>query len=269
MPSNTGAQHETGNFASDFYRRALQILNESQIRYLLGGAYMMHEYAGIDRNTKDLDIFVMPRDCERVLKRFAAAGYRTELTYSHWLGKIFSNGEYIDVIFSSGNGLCQVDREWFKYALDGMALGYAVKFCPPEEMIWQKVFVATRERFDAADVAHLLLARGDRLDWDRLLRRMGVYWRLLLSHLVLFDFIYPSERGQIPAWVLDELLNRFRMELACNPVTDRVCQGTLLSATDYVFDIESLGYLDARLTPWGNMIPEEIAAWTAGLQKGA
>ena len=60
-----------------------------------------------------------------------------------------------------------------------------------------------RERYDGADVAHLLRAHGDRLDWPRLLRRFGPHWRVLLSHLVLFGFIYPGERALVPAWVMD------------------------------------------------------------------
>jgi hypothetical protein len=38
-----------------------------------------------------------------------------------------------------------------------------------------------RERFDGADVAHIILAYGDRLDWRRLLERFGStggsWWR--------------------------------------------------------------------------------------------
>lgn len=51
-----------------------------------------------------------------------------------------------------------------------------------------------RERFDGADVAHIILKRGKRLDWGRLLSRFGEHWRVLLSHLILFDYIYPSEK---------------------------------------------------------------------------
>ena len=49
-----------------------------------------------------------------------------------------------------------------------------------------------RERYDGADVAHIILAYGDRMDWRRLIDRFGRYWRVLLSHLVLYGFIYPS-----------------------------------------------------------------------------
>src|SRR5437899_2577696 len=80
-------------------------------------------------------------------------------------------------------------------------LGVPVRLCPAEEIIWSKAFIMERERYDGNDVAHLLRARGCALDWDRLLRRFDGHWRVLLSHIVLFGFIYPAERAAIPARV--------------------------------------------------------------------
>src|SRR5207244_2638102 len=141
-------------------------------------------------DSKDLDIFVLPQDCSRALAVLSAAGFRTELTFSHWLGKVFNNGEFIDIIFSSGNGVCRVDEGWFKYSTPGLLFGIPVRFCPAEESIWSKSFVMERERYDGADVAHLLHACGSTLDWPRLLSRFGEDWPVLLSHIILFGFIY-------------------------------------------------------------------------------
>ena len=41
-----------------------------------------------------------------------------------------------------------------------------------------------------------------------------------------------------------------------------VCNGPLLSRTQYRADIEDWGYHDARLPPWGKMTPEQIERWT-------
>ena len=68
-------------------------------------------------------------------------------------------------------------------------------------MVWSKAFVMEKYRYDGADVAHLLLRQGASLDWKRLLRRFGRHWRVLLSHLVLFEFIYPGQRVVPPALV--------------------------------------------------------------------
>ena len=46
---------------------------------------------------------------------------------------------------------------------------------------------------------------GPALDWPRLLMRFGDYWRVLLSHIILFGFVYPDKRENVPQWVMDEL----------------------------------------------------------------
>ena len=121
-----------------FYCQGLTLLRDAQIPFLIGGAYVFERYTGIARDTKDLDIFVHPRDCDRVFQTLGSGGYQTDLTFPHWLGKAFSGGHFIDVIFSSGNGACPVDDEWFEHAADGQLLGIPVRFCPAEEIIWQK-----------------------------------------------------------------------------------------------------------------------------------
>ena len=37
-----------------------------------------------------------------------------------------------------------------------LVLDKEVKLCPPEEIIWSKSFIMERERFDGADINHLL-----------------------------------------------------------------------------------------------------------------
>jgi hypothetical protein len=138
-----------------------------------------------------------------------------------------------------------------------------VRICPVEESIWSKAYIMERERYDGADVAHLLRARAGELDWHRLLWRFGSHWRVLLSHLVLFGFIYPAERAAIPRWVLQELLSRCGEEEDTPSAADRVCQGTMLSRSQYLVDIEEWHYADARLTPPVSMTHEQVEAWTA------
>jgi hypothetical protein len=247
----------------NFYRLSLEILKQSSIPFLVGGAYALNRYTGIERHTKDLDIFVLPPDCPRVLRRFEEEGYRTELPFPHWLGKAFEDDNFIDVIFASGNGICRVDEEWFAHSVAGEVLGVPVRLCPAEETIWSKAFIMERERYDGADVAHLLRNRGRWLDWPRLVRRFGDHWPVLLNHLILFRFIYPGEREQVPERVMRALLRRLRQEIREQAPKDRLCQGTLLSRAQYLTDIEQWGYRDARLRPEGSMTPEEIEEWTA------
>ncbi|MBI3463018.1 MAG: hypothetical protein HY000_08150 [Planctomycetes bacterium] len=250
-----------------FFHDALRQLIQAQVPFLVGGAFAFEKYTGISRDTKDFDIFVLPGDAQQVLDVLATA-YHTEMTYPHWLGKVISDDGFIDVIFSSGNGLSRVDAVWFDHAHEGIELDLPLRFCPPEETIWSKGFVMERNRYDGADIAHLLYARAEELDWKRLLWRFGPHWRLLLSHLVLFGFIFPDKRGSIPAWVMDELTGRLKAgddaedELAAI----RICRGPLLSLLQYASDLERYGYQDARQIPHGNMLPEDIEFWTTSFR---
>ena len=250
----------------DFYVRTLAVLNEAGLPFLVGGAYALTVHAGIERHTKDLDVFVRPADRDAILGKLKAAGYRTEVAFPHWLAKAHGEGGFLDVIYSSGNGVAAVDDDWFAHAAEGQILGVPVKLSPAEEMIWSKAFVQERERFDGADIAHLIRSRGESLDWDRLVRRFGDrHWRVLFGHLVLFGFIYPAERDKVPARVLRVFADRLGRESAGPPPEGQVCCGTLLSREQYLPDIGTWGYADARLKPAGPMTPEEVAHWTAAI----
>jgi len=251
MQASTQDQNGLDPKILNFYRQALILLKESKVPFLIGGAYAFARYTGIVRHTKDLDIFLHPRDCNRALEALSAAGYKTELTDSVWIGKAFYGDDYVDIIFSSGNGIAEVDDLWFEHAVEEKVLGMPVRLCPVEETIWSKGFVMERDRYDGADVAHLLRACAEDLDWPRLLRRFDPQWRVLFSHLVLFGFIYPSERSRIPNWILQELTSRLQDEMRSAAPKDRVCQGTLLSRTQYLADTELWGYQDARLISKG------------------
>jgi hypothetical protein len=249
--------------AASFYAGALARLDEAAIPYLIGGAFAFIKLTNIERDTKDLDLFVRPADCPRVLELFDAIGYRTEMPFPHWLGKVHCGPHFMDVIYSSGNGIARVDDLWFTHACTARLFDRTVRLCPAEEMVWSKSFVQERERFDGADVMHIIRELGPALDWDRLLMRFADHWRVLLAHLVTFGFVYPAQRQQIPDWVLAELTRR----LAAEPgdAKSRTCRGTLLSREQYLVDIERFGYRDARLEPEGPMTQEEVQVWTAAI----
>jgi hypothetical protein len=254
---------------AELYRNALEMLNRSGVPYLVGGSYAFQYFAGISRSTKDFDIFVRPRDVQRVLDVLARSGFRTETAFTHWLAKAYHADKFIDVIFNSGNGVAEVDDEWFAHAVSEEVLGVPVKLSPAEEMIWSKSMIMERERYDGGDVAHLLRHCSGLLNWDRLVRRFGSHWRILLAHLVLFGFIYPGERALVPASVIRELVNRLLAELDVPTRDSKVCQGTLLSRAQYLVDVDEWGYEDARLSPRGSMTEDQIAEWTAAIDRSS
>lgn len=261
------ASNETGPDTAAFYRHVLETLNASSIKFLVGGAYAFNCYTGISRQTKDLDIFIRRQDYESISAALGQIGYKTELTYPHWLAKAHCDDDFVDLIFNSGNGIAEVDDIWFEHALNAEVLGIQTRISPVEEMIWSKAFVMERERFDGADIAHLIRTRSEQLDWHRLRNRFDNHWRVLLSHLILFGFIYPGQRDLVPAWLMDDLLERLRQETHAPPPSDsNICLGLLLSREQYLMDIEQWGYQDARIAPLGNMTEKDAARWTEAIQ---
>jgi hypothetical protein len=95
--------------------------------------------------------------------------------------------------------------------------------------------------------------------------RFGPHWRVLLSHLTLFGFIYPGEVGAIPHDVTVGLCRLLERDARRPPSDQRVCQGTLLSREQYLTDVSRWGYADGRIIPRGQMTPEEVAHWTAAI----
>jgi hypothetical protein len=201
-----------------------------------------------------------------VLRALACAGYKTELKFPHWLAKGTYEGDVLDLIFPAGNGLCEVNDSWFDRARDDELLGVPVKLCAPEEMIWMKAYIMERERFDGADIAHILRCCAAEIDWPHLVRRFGPDWRVLLSHLILFGYIYPGERARIPAAIMEDLITRLRSE-ARTAGPERLCHGTLLSREQYLVDVREWGFRDARLEERVQMNEKDIADWTDAIEK--
>jgi hypothetical protein len=260
MPARSPTEEERA-----FYCATLRVFRTAGIDMLVGGAYAFARYTGIERHTKDLDVFVRRSDFQRTMQALSQAGYQTEVPFPHWLGKAYCGDYFVDVIFSSGNGVSRVDEEWFGHAPEALVFGTPVNLCPIEEMVWSKAMIQERERFDGADVAHLLRARAADIDWPRLLRRFGSNWRVLFAHLVLFGFVYPSDRDRIPEWVMHELARRLTVSLSAPSPADPVCRGTLLSRQQYLIDVEQWGYIDARLRPDNAMSESDIETWTAAI----
>src|SRR5215813_5253700 len=149
--------------------RAIRVLEAAGVEFLVGGAYAYAHYTGVYRDTKDLDLFLRPEDTGRAMAILDTDGWTTEWHPDGWLAKGYKGEYYVDLIFSSGNGVAVVDEVWFARAVPGRAFGQEVRLVSPEEMLWSKGFVMERERFDGADVTHLLRTMGPKLDWDHLL----------------------------------------------------------------------------------------------------
>jgi hypothetical protein len=229
----------------DAYRLALETLNREGVPYVVSGLYAMYEYTGIYRQTKDLDLFVEPNRVVEAARALKAAGFRVHLEQAHWIAKALRNGTQVDLIYGTGNGLSFIDSLWFEHSRAGILAGTPVRVAPLEELMWHRLFVSERHRSDSSDVLHLIVCRGDEVNWERLLWRVGEHWRLLLAQIHLYDYVYPGHRPRIPQWVREKLYRA--AEDAISEVGDPdTCQGTLISRFSYNIDVNEWGFRDPR-----------------------
>src|SRR5690349_4088696 len=105
MPLAPSLEDEVAPQTAAFYRRALRLLVDAEVPFLVGGAFAHACFTGIRRSTKDLDLFIRREHLERVQELMQAEGWRSELPYPHWLAKVYAGEDFIDLIFNSGNGL--------------------------------------------------------------------------------------------------------------------------------------------------------------------
>lgn len=236
---------------SAVYREALNVLNKSGIPYAVGAAFARHVYTSIWRNTKDLDVFLRHDDLRAVMDTLESAGFKTEIKDRSWLAKAWKDGHFLDLIFGNGHGQFPIDDRSFEGVKIGKVLGIAAPLIPMEEMIASAAYVAGRNRFDGPEVAHLIRSAKGKLNWQRILERMGENRELLLWHLIHFDFLYPGHSNYLPQDLMVELFEEARSRWANQKQKrglkhTKMFRGTLLDPFSYTVDVEDWGYEDRR-----------------------
>src|SRR5205814_3287968 len=230
--------------AHAFYAEVLKILKDSKFTFMVAGGFAVNAYTGLRRRTKDIDIFVKAGDYPKILNKFTSLRYKTHVSDERWIAKIFKGKFYVDLIFGSSNLVAPVTDDWFKDSRTAKFFNHEVKIPSVTDLIWSKVFIQNRERYDGADIAHLLLMKHQDINWERLLCSMEQYWEVLLTHLLNFRFIYPSEREKIPSWLMLELLSRLKHQFELPTPKMKVCRGRMFSVADYTVDVTELGFAD-------------------------
>jgi Nucleotidyl transferase of unknown function (DUF2204) len=231
--------------AEAFYSEVLQLMAKSRIPFLVSGTYALASYTGIDRPTKDVDVFAKAGDALKLLHYFKEHGFEVEIVDERWLSRITRGDLFVDVITNMPTVTTHVTDEWFVNAPETELFGARVKLVPPTQFIWSKIFVQDHHRFDGADVAHIILKRHDEIDWQRLLSHMELYWEVLLIALLNFRFIYPSERHCVPRWLMNELIERLMDQANVKGPGKKVCRGRIFSPRDYAIDVDKWGFSDA------------------------
>jgi hypothetical protein len=225
---------------SKLFRDVLHLMNEHGVQFVVSGAFALHEHTGIWRQTKDLDLFLPHSEIARALEVAETAGFVVVVKDPVWLAKITSNGHFVDLISGMSNAVIRVDQSWVDRAVHSEVLGIGTRVLGAEELIASKIFVVRRERFDGADVAHLIYATRDMLDWRRVLEIVGDHWEMLLWSLIFYRYIYPRHANEVPRWVWHELLDRFERDLV-DPKLDAPFRGSLIDENMFAIDVKEWG----------------------------
>ena len=222
------------------FREVLQLMNEHNIPYVVSGAFALQKHTGIWRNTKDLDLFLAPQDVPRALTALNQAGFETEICDPVWLCKAHRGDFFVDLITGMSNAVITVDPSWIERGSPAEVMGVPSRVLAPEELIASKLFVTRRERFDGADIVHVIHGTRGKLDWNRVLSIVGEHWQIVLWAMLLFHYIYPANADYIPRSVWDDLLGRLRKELDHhNPAAH--FRGSLIDEKMFAIDVHEWG----------------------------
>jgi hypothetical protein len=222
------------------FRDVLRLMNKKHIPYAVSGAFALHEHTGVWRQTKDLDLFIPVNEVQNALDIAEESGYAIEVKDPVWLAKILQDGHFVDLISGMSNAVIRVDQSWIDRAVPSEVLGVGTKVLAAEELIASKIFVTRRERFDGADVAHLIYATRDMLDWDRMFQLVGEHWEMLLWSLIFYRYVYPRHANEVPYKVWHELLQRFERDLI-DPKIAAPFRGSLIDENMFAIDVKEWG----------------------------
>jgi hypothetical protein len=237
---------ELAGEAAAVYADWLSILNEAGIRYSLGGAYAVYAYTGIWRDSKDLDVFLEPELVKRALEAFKAAGYETEVRDRLWLAKVHRPPLLLDLLFAVRHTTSlRVGPAWFASCRQAKLLGVPTCLLAVEELIASKIYLASRDRFDGADIAHLILVREGQIDWRHVVELLGGDEEILLWHLLFFEIVYPGHADYLPVDLMERAFGRMRRDRERRRGS-RNFRGMLLDPQMFAVDRDEWGYQDTR-----------------------
>jgi len=225
------------------FREVLLLLEEKRVPYAVSGAFALRQHTGICRFTKDLDLFLTARTSPAVLTYLRECGFECEVRDAVWLAKVHKGEFFVDLITGMSNGVIVVEDSWIERACPAVVHGVETRVLAPEELVASKIFVAKRERFDGADIAHIIYRTYPRFDWERELKLVGEHWEMLLWSLLLFRYVYPAQTEYVPAAVWRELLQRLEGQIA-KPDPQAHFRGSLVDENMFAIDVNEWGLVN-------------------------
>lgn len=190
------------------YKQVMREARNRNVPFAVGGGLAAMTYAGQWRNTKDIDLYVLPRDREKmvaIVTEIGLADYYEKLPYDRaWIYRSYRDDTIVDIMWAMANQRAQVDEGW----LNGPEVDTGeerFRLLAPEEELWSKLYIIQRDRCDWPDAANLLYGVGPELDWRRLLARVADDGGLLAGLLNVFAWLCPERARELPRWLWAEL----------------------------------------------------------------
>ena len=253
VPETSSGPRQIPEEQQSLFREILELLEQKRVCFAVAGAFALQEHTGIFRDTKDLDLFLTPPNATLALNCLQEKGFECEVCDPVWLFKAHQNGFYVDLITGMSNAAIVVDDSWIERAMPAAVHGVQTRVLAAEELLASKLFIARRERFDGADIAHVIYGTHGRLDWQRILRMAGEHWEILLWALVLFRYVYPGQTNYVPKEVWCDLVTRFKNAVS-HPDSAAKFRGSLIDDKQFAIDVNEWGldnlmqeYCDRRL----------------------
>jgi hypothetical protein len=240
LPVTSSMPTEIPEEQASLFKEVLLVMEEKKFPYAVSGAFALRQHTGICRFTKDLDLFMTAGTSRQVLPYLVHRGFECEVKDAVWLSKVHKGDFFVDLITGMSNGIVVVEDSWIERANPAVVHGIETRVLAPEELVASKVFVAKRERFDGADIAHIIYGTYPRFDWDRLLQLMGEHWEMLLWSLLLFRYVYPAQTHYVPARIWNRLLQRLQNEIA-KPDAKAKFRGSLVDENMFAIDTNEWG----------------------------
>jgi predicted nucleotidyltransferase len=240
LPTTSSVPAEVPEEQESLFREVLALLEEKRVPYAVSGAFALRHHTGICRFTKDLDIFVTAEASAVALGCLREAGYECEIRDPVWLAKAHKDGFFVDLITGMSNGVIVVEDSWIERAQPAVIHGVRTRVLGAEELVASKLFVAKRERFDGADIAHVIYGTREKFDWMREMDLVGENWEILFWSLVLFQYVYPAHSDYVPDWVWHELLQRFCKAITQGDPRPRF-RGSLVDENMFAIDVNEWG----------------------------
>jgi hypothetical protein len=225
------------------FHEVLTLFESERIPYAVAGAFALREHTGICRETKDLDLVLTADSVRAALACLQRHGFDYEITDPVWLYKAHRHSFFVDLILGMSNAVLMVDDSWIKRALPAVVQGVPTRVLAAEELLASKLFVTRRERFDGADIAHIIYRKRGQFDWQRLLSLIGSNWEILFWALVLFRYVYPGQTMFVPEAVWSELIARFQ-DAVFHPAPEAKFRGSLIDNKMFAIDVREWGLED-------------------------